>query len=397
MADADKNRVIVVAVVEGGLSVAEAAQRFAVSQRWIYALLARYREHGPAGLEPRSRAPRTSPQATPAPVRARILALRDSLSADGLDAGAESIADRLTREGLTVPATSTIWRILRAGDRVTPQPRRRPRSSWRTFTAAAPNSCWQSDMTHWHLADGTDVEILSWLDDHSRYLLHISVHAVVTAPIVTATFLATSRHHGLPASTLTDNGLIFTTRFANYKGGSNHFEHVIASLGVLQKNGHPGHPQTQGKIERFHQTLKKWLDARTAVPTIEVLQALLHAFQHVYNHDRPHRSLARRTPAEAYTALPKDQPTLDLLERHWRVRHDIVDPGGKITIRWAGKLRHLAIGRAHTAAHVVLLTAGRDTLVINRTTGEIIAEHELDDTRDYQPKKHKKPLPKEEP
>ncbi|SEJ72153.1 IS481 family transposase [Demequina mangrovi] len=397
MADADKNRVIVLAVVEGGLSVADAAARFNVSTRWVHALVARYREHGLAGLEPRSRAPRTSPQATPAPVRARILQLRDELSAEGLDAGAESIADRLAREDVAAPATSTIWRILRDGERVTAQPRKRPRSSWTRFEAAAPNGCWQSDMTHWHLTDGTGVEIISWLDDHSRFLLHISVHAVVTAPKVTHTFLATAREHGLPAATLTDNGLIYTTRFANYKGGPNHFEHVIASLGVVQKNGHPGHPQTQGKIERFHQTLKRWLAARPGAITLEDLQALLDAFRHIYNHDRPHRSLSRRTPAEAYTALPKDQPSLQLLERHWRVRHDIVDPGGTITVRWAGRLRHLAIGRAHKAASIVLLIAGRDTLVIDRTTGEIIAEHTLDQTRDYQPKKHQRPLPKEGP
>jgi len=397
MADADKNRVIVLAVVEGGLSVAEAAQRFKVSRRWIYALLGRYRTEGAAGLEPRSRAPRTSPQATAVPVRARILELRDELTAQGLDAGAESIADRLAREGLTAPATSTIWRILHDGERVTAQPRKRPRSSWTRFEAAAPNGCWQSDMTHWHLADATAVEIISWLDDHSRYLLHISVHTVVTSPIVTATFLTTGREHGLPASTLTDNGLIFTTRFANHQGGPNHFEHVIASLGIKQKNGHPGHPQTQGKIERFHQTLKKWLAARPDGATIEDLQTLLDVFKRVYNHERTHRSLGRHTPAEAYTALPKDQPSIELLERHWRVRHDIVDTGGTITVRWVGKLRHLAIGRAHKGADIVLLMAGPDTLVIDRTTGEIIAEHHLDDTRDYQPKKHQRPLPKEGP
>ncbi len=193
MADADKNRVVVLAVVEGGLSVAEAAERFGLSRRWIYALLARYRAHGAAGLEPRSRAPRTSPQATSPVVRARILALRDALTSEGLDAGAESIAARLACDGLAVPATSTIWRILRDGERVTPQPRKRPRSSWRRFEAPAPNGCWQSDMTHWRLADGTEVEVVSWLDDHSRFLLHISVHDVVTAPIVTETFLTTGR------------------------------------------------------------------------------------------------------------------------------------------------------------------------------------------------------------
>src|SRR5660397_116747 len=141
-------------------------------------------------------------------------------------------------------------------------------------------------------------------------VLHISCHPTVTAPIVTDTFLATAKTHELPASTLTDNGMIFTTRFARGKSGPNHFEHVIASYGITQKNGHPGHPHTQGKIDRFHQTLKKWLAARPATDTLDTLQDQLNAFQHVYNVERPHRSLGRRTPWAAYKALPKTGPTI---------------------------------------------------------------------------------------
>ncbi len=137
-------------------------------------------------------------------------------------------------------------------------------------------------MTHWHLSDGTDVEIISWLDDHSRYLLHTSCHRVVTAPIVTETLLETGRIHGLPASTLTDNGLIYTTRFAAGEGGPNHFEHIIRELGIIQKNGHPGHPQTQGKIERLHQTLKRWLTVHAA-QHLDELQAVLAVFRDGYN------------------------------------------------------------------------------------------------------------------
>jgi hypothetical protein len=251
-------------------------------------------------------------------------------------------------------------------------------------------------MTHWRLADTTGVEIITWLDDHSRYVLHISCHQVVTAPIVTDTFLTTGRIHGLPASTLTDNGLIFTTRFAAGKGGPNHFEHIIRELGITQKNGHPGHPQTQGKIERFHQTLKRWLTARPAATDLVALQVQLEDFVHGYN-TRPHRSLNRRTPTQAYNALPNTGPTIELLERHWRVRHDTVDTAGKVTLRWAGKLRHLAIGRPHAGHRIMLLIAGPDTLVIRPDTGEIIAEHHLNPDRDYHPKKHQGPLPKERP
>ncbi len=374
------------------MSVTEAARRFGVSRDSIHRWLRVFHTSGLGAVGPQSRAPHTSPHATPPAVRTRVLQLRTTLKHDGLDAGAESIHDRLTHEYNNPPSVSTIWRILKAADGViTPQPHKRPRSSWIRFEAPAPNGCWQSDMTHWHLAGDTGVEIITWLDDHSRYVLHLSAHRVVTARVVTDTFLATGRKHGLPASTLTDNGMIFTTRFAAGKGGPNHFEHIIASLGITQKNGHPGHPQTQGKIERFHQTLKKWLATKPAADTLDTLQDQLNAFQHVYNVERPHRSLGRRTLWATYNALPKTGPTIELLERHWRVRHDTVDKAGLITLRWAGKLRHLAIGRTHKGTPVLLLVAGDDTLVINHTTGEIIAEHTLNETRDYHPKKPQSP------
>jgi transposase InsO family protein len=302
-----------------------------------------------------------------------------------MDAGAESIHDRLTREGLSAPAASTIWRILKAANTVTPQPQKRPKSSIRRFQAAQPNECWQSDMTHWHLADSIGIEILSFLDDHARYLLRITCHPVVTAPTVTAEFLAAAGEHGNPASVLTDNGLIFTTRFAAGTGGPNHFEHVLADLGIQQKNGHPGHPQTQGKIERFHQTLKRWLTARPAAADLDQLAELLTAFRHAYNDDRPHRALGRRTPAEAYTALPKAVPTGSAI-KHYRVRHDIVDTGGTVTLRWAGRLRHLGIGRHHKHVPVTILTAGPEAIITDRH-GEILAEFHLQPDLDYHRKK----------
>jgi transposase InsO family protein len=387
MADADKNRVIVVAIVEGGLSVADAARRFGVTRQWIHRLLARYREGGLAALEPQSRAPHTPAGRLSDELREQIVSVRDDLGREGLDAGAESIRDRLTRSGLTPPSSTTIYRLLHSHDRVTPEPHKRPRSSWTRFEAPSPNSCWQSDMTHWHLSGSRKIEIITWLDDHSRFVTHLSAHPIVTAPIVTETFLQAGRDHGLPASTLTDNGLIFTTRFAHGKGGPNHFEHVIAALGIVQKNGHPGHPQTQGKIERFHQTLKQWLRARPDAADLTSLNELLNHFRSTYNVDRPHRSLNRRTPHEAYTALAKDTPRIEALGRSWRVRHDTVDTVGVITLRWAGKLRHLAIGRPHRHRRIVLLVAGNDTLVIDHETGEIIAEHTLNPDLDYHPKK----------
>ncbi len=391
MPDATKNEVIVLAVVEGGLSVAETARRFQVSRRWVHTLLARYREHGIEAVAPRSRAPRTSPNRTPEPVKERILTLRDELTREGLDSGAESIHDRLTREATTPPSTSTIWRILRAAGTVSAQPHKRPRSSWRRFEAGLPNATWQSDMTHWHLADGTSVEIITWLDDHSRFLTHLSVHPVVTGPVVVDTFCKAAETHGLPASTLTDNGRIFTARFAAGTPALNKFEQLIYDLGIDQKNGHPGHPQTQGKIERFHQTLKRWLAARDDADTLERLQGLLDTFRHVYNHQRPHRALGRRTPAESYNATPKASPSINVAGRHYRIRFDHIDASGVITIRHAGKLRHLGIGRAHKHRPVLVLINGPDTITIDRETSEILAEHTINPSRDYQPQTQESP------
>ena len=379
-----RNRVIARAIVEGGLSAADAAARFGVSRQWATTLAGRWRAGGDAAVDAASRRPRSSPRRTPQPTREAIIRLRDELQGAGLDAGPHSIRDRLERTATIPPSVTTIWRILKAADAIRPQPQKRPKSSIRRFQAAQPNECWQSDMTHWTLGDGTGVEILSWLDDHARFLIRITCHPVVTAPIVTAEFHAAAAEHGLPASVLTDNGLIFTTRFAHGTGGPNHFEHVLARHGITQKNGHPGHPQTQGKIERFHQTLKRWLQVRPATD-LDALASLLTGFQHAYNHERPHRALARRTPDEAYRSLPKAAPILRDGERHWRIRFDTVDPSGTATLRWAGRLRHLGIGRGWARTPITILNAGPDVLVTNRA-GELIAEFQLDADRDYQPK-----------
>ncbi|NYD75655.1 transposase InsO family protein [Leifsonia soli] len=238
-------------IVSKQLTVTAAAAEYGFSRRHLHRLLARYRDGGLDAVEPRSRAPHTSPQRTTDEVRERILQLRAELSGNGLDAGPVTIAWHLEQENLQAPSTSTIRRILHTAGLIVPEPRKRPRSSYLRFEAEQPNETWQSDFTHWRLADGTDIEILNWLDDHSRYLLACTAHRPVTGDDVVATFLTATEQHGIPASTLTDNGRVYTARFG---GGRNAFEYLLPLLGVTQKNGSPNHPQTQGKIERFHQT-----------------------------------------------------------------------------------------------------------------------------------------------
>ncbi len=201
-----KTKVIVLSVVEQGLSKAEAARRYDVSWRWVHTLVQRYMADGMDGIEPRSRRPRSNPNTITDQVRTRIIELREKLPADGLDAGPATIAWHLAQEGLHTPSISTIRRIITTAGLVTPEPRKRPRSSLRRFAAEQPNETWQSDFTHWPLADGTDTEILNWLDDHSRYLLSCTAHPRVTGDLVVDTFTTCINTYGPPASTLTDNG-----------------------------------------------------------------------------------------------------------------------------------------------------------------------------------------------
>ena len=381
-----KNRLIITAVVVEGRTLSDVAATYGVSKGWVSKLVARYRLEGYTAYEPRSRRPKTSPHAIPAATIELIIELRHRLGHDGLDAGCDTIRWHLEHHhGVTV-STSTIHRHLRRAGLVTPAPKKKPKSSYIRFQADLPNECWQSDFTHWRLADGTDIEILAWLDDHSRFALSLTAHRPVTGPAVVATFSDTVATHGIPASTLTDNGLVYTTRFAGGRGGINGFETLLAELGVHQKNSRPNHPTTCGKVERFHQTLKRWLTSQPHATTIDELQDQLDTFVEVYNHRRPHRSLPNRaTPATIYTALPKASPTPRDNDRHHRVRVDTVDTTGKVTLRHNGRLHHIGIGRAHTRTHVLILVAGLDIRIINAATGELLRALQLDPTKDYQP------------
>ena len=340
-------------------------------------------------MEPRSRRPKSTPIATPEDVRRRVLELRSRLTCDGLDAGPVTIGWHLEREGLRAPSTSSIRRILRQAGLITPEPRKRPRSSYMRFEMAQPNEMWQSDFIHWRLADGTDVEILNWLDDHSRYLLSCTVHRPVRGDDVVAVFLAVIDDHGAPASTLTDNGSVYTSRFT---GGRNAFEYVLPLLGVRQKNGSPGHPQTQGKTERFHQTLQRWLRARPPACGTAQLQRQLDQFREHYNEQRPHRALHRRTPGDAYRATPKAAPaTNGHAQGHYRLRYDRLDTKGKMSLRRAGRMHHLGVGTPHARKRVLALADDHHITVIELETSEVLSVHLIEPAKAYWRNQNKKP------
>ena len=375
-----KARVAVMKIVSKQLTVTAAAAEYGFSRRHLHRLLARYRDGGLDAVEPRSRAPHSSPQATTDQVRDRILQLRRELIGNGLDAGPVTIAWHLEQENLKAPSASTIRRILHSAGLIVPEPRKRPRSSYLRFQAEQPNQTWQSDFTHWRLADGTDVEILNWLDDHSRYLLSCTAHRPVTGDHVVTSFLTATEQHGVPASTLTDNGRVYTARFG---GGRNAFEYLLPLLGVTQKNGSPSHPQTQGKIERFHQTLKRWLAAHPAAITLAELQTQLDAFREHYNEHRPHRALNRSTPGQAYRATPKALPAETRTPGHYRIRYDLVGTNGKVSLRRAGRMHHLGIGYQHRGTRILALADDTTVTVIALHTGEVLSTHLIDPARSH--------------
>jgi transposase InsO family protein len=381
---------VINAVLVEGQRVDDVCAAHGVSRSWLYELIGRYREHGEAGLQPRSKRPRSSPTKVLAAIEDEVVAVRKCLAEEGLDAGPHTIQVHLLRRRQgrargAVPSVATIWRVLSRRGFIVPQPQKRPKNSWRRFQADLPNECWQADTTHWQLADGSEVEILNVLDDHSRLLVASRAFATTKAADVVATFHLGAASWGYPASLLTDNGAIFTAQSRN---GTCAIELELIGLGIDYKHSRPYHPQTCGKVERFHQTLKKWLAKQRRAATVAGLQAQLDRFRTYYNTVRPHRALGRRTPTEAFTARTKAtprRPGITVPAQH-RVRRDRIDKAGKVTLRYQSKLLHLGIGRRHRHTRVMLLVADRDVRVIN-DDGELLAEFTIDPTKPYQTQK----------
>jgi transposase InsO family protein len=378
-------RLVITAVTVEGRSKSEVARDYGVSRVWVQKLVHRFHVEGEAAFTPRSRRPHGNPRAVRLGLEDRIIRLRKTLTKKGLDAGAETIAAHLATGGVDpVPAVSTIWRILVRRGFVTPQPQKRPRSSWRTFCAEQPNERWQADITHWRLADRSEVEILNILDDHSRVNVAAKARRITLGPQVVDTFIAAFTRWGMPASVLTDNGAVFT---AKQRGdGRVALEVQLGLRGIRISHSRPYHPQTCGKVERFHQTQKKWLAAQPPAATVAGLQHQLDRFTRYYNAVRPHRALGRCTPAQAYAARPKAVPTGPLIPAHYRVRHDKIDSGGSVTVRHNSRLHHIGLGARLGGTPITLLIDDLHIRVIHRHTGQLIRELVLDPTRDYQPR-----------
>jgi len=377
----DKTRFLVETHVRTKRPIAELARSHGVDKSWLYRALKRYRLEGEAGLVARSRRPHSSPTRISDRYEDEIVAIRKELLDAGYDAGAATIQSHLERRCDSVPSMSTIWRVLKARGFVTPEPHKRPKSSYIRFVAEFPNETWQADVTHVRVADDVVFEVLNVIDDHSRLCVAARVFVTTRSPDVVRTLHKAAGQWGYPASFLTDNGRIFT---ASKAGDGGAMEAELFSLGIASKHSRPYHPQTQGKVERFHQTVKKFLAKQTPATTKKQLQTQLDGFVVYYNAERPHRGVGRKTPLEVFNAREKAFPTGPLIDAAgYRVRHDKVDRSGSVTLRYKGELHHIGIGRAYAGWRVVLLVAGRDVRVVG-LDGSPLRHFTLDPTKNYQ-------------
>ena len=309
-----------------------------------------------------------------------IIALRTQLLAEGLDAGALTIQWHLVRQCGSAPSTSSIWRVLRRRGLVVPEPHKRPRSSFIRFQAELPNQLWQTDATHWALADGSPCEILNVEDDHSRVLLAAVPLRTVKAADAVAVFHAAAVRAGYPAALLSGNAAVFS---GASRRGKVLLETELERLGIVGKHSSPYHPQTCGKVERFHQTQKRWLAKQPPAATLAELAAQLDRFRLQYDRHRPHRALGRHTPQEVFDAKVKAGPGSAAPPLHVRVRHDTVDRHGKVTLRYDSRLHHIGLGARHRGKVVVLFVADRDVRIVTED-GELLRHLTLDPNRDYQ-------------
>jgi transposase InsO family protein len=373
-------RYVVDAVVLEGRGVREVARAHGVSKSWVSVLVARYRAGGYEALAPRSRRANRRPNRTPDEVEDAIVRIRKQLTEDGFDAGARTIHWHLKKEREEVPSISTIWRVLSRRGFVDAQPEKRPKASFIRFEAGLPNECWQADVTHWQLRSGRAAEILTFIDDHSRLIAASRVTGTTKVHDVVTTFHQAGADWGYPASVLTDNGAVFN---AAARKGTNAFESELEAMGVVYKHSRPYHPQTCGKIERWHQTLKRFLTQQKRARSLAELQAQIDRFVLSYNEERPHRARGLQTPKAAHDALAKARPGSPVAETHFRVRTDKVDSCGKVTLRHGSRLFHIGIGRRHKGKRIRLYVAGLDVRVVT-WHGELLRHFTLDTSRAYQ-------------
>jgi transposase InsO family protein len=357
------------------LNVSRFCRDHGISRDSFYAWRRRFEAEGEDGLESRSRAPKRVANRISEAVEDLIVGLRKDLDDTGVDSGPATIQYWLAEQlpaGESLCSESTIWRALKRRGFIVADPTKAPGHQWRSFAAARANECWQMDSTHWALADDSGVEIINTLDDCTRLAIRARAVLRCTLTGVWDTITDGAGRYGWPERVLADNGSSFGPAFAEN----------LAALGVELGHSRPYHPQTCGKVERFHLTEKKWLTAHDPAHTLTELQERLDAFVDYYNTQRPHRSLGRRIPSDVWNTTPHSGPANQPLGRPTTVHHNLVYDG----VVWANRYR-ITIGAAYNTQRATIITTGTRCHVF--IAGRLVRELTIDPTRADQPLHHR--------
>jgi transposase InsO family protein len=371
------------AIVEAdlkGLNVTEFCRQHGVSTWLFYQLRRRYREEGEACLERRRPIAKLIANRSPEWVEDAIVELRKELDDLGLDAGAATIRFHFpAKVGLevAVPSEATIWRILTRRGFIVSDPTKAPKHSHRSFNAERANECWQIDDTEWALADGTPVKIINILDDCTRVVVASKAVPSCTTATALDAFVEGADRWGWPARFLSDNAPAFRHGLAE----------ALRQLGISAGHSRPYHPQTCGKVERFHQTLKRFLTRQPPAATLQDLQDQLDRFSHLYNHQRPHRSLGRAIPAQIHDQTPKAGPADRALGTPSTV-HQVKVSNGNCTI---ARRYMIAVSAAYTGQTATVIITGTACHIF--ISGQLIRQLTLNPTRRSQPIYNRKGRP----
>jgi transposase InsO family protein len=356
-------------------NVAQVCRELQISRQTYYKYRRRFEAEGIDGLTARSRRPASSPSATPAEIVAAVVTARAGLEGEGWDFGAISIRYRLLFEGFTPPSARTIHRVLVREGLVVASPEKRPRSSLRRFTFPATDDCWQIDAFRHRLADGTDVVVFQLIDDHSRYELDSLAWPLEETAGAWECVSRAIHRYGKPRMLLSDNGLAFTGKRL---GITVAFEENLRLLGIKTITSRPYHPQTNGKNERAHQTIQRWLAKRPPAETLDELQLLLDNYRPGYN-TRPHQALDGDTPRDRRIAGIRHRPP-----------QTVADPVTFVTttnssqrglIKAAGK--RIPLGSEFGHLPVTVFTTGLHVLIFHREY--LLRELTLNREINYQP------------
>jgi Helix-turn-helix domain/Integrase core domain len=368
---------LMVAEVEARhLTVKAVCEQFQVSRQTYYRLRRRFAAEGPAGLVPRSRRPHSCPAATSSAMVAAVLAARAELAAAGWDEGALSIYYWMVAAGQQPPAARTVHRILVRHGLISPQPKKRRRSSYRRFQFPATDDCWQIDAFEYTLVDGTAVVVFELKDDCSRYLLEVRAWPREdTLGAWTSLAYAIGRY-GRPRMLLSDNSLAFTGHRLNKIVL---FEQNLIKLGIKPIWSSANHPQTCGKTERGHQTAQQWLRRQPTATTLDELQSLLNHYRTAFN-QRPHQALNGATPLTARVARRRTEPLpRPVIDYPAIVTTPTANRNG--AIRVAGAV--IALGREYAGQPMIVFNTNDHLLVFYRH--HLARELTIDRDRTYQP------------